>query len=139
MSDVAKPDAQNAITHRNVDFLMRWHSFIQSPHSIIQPEGLKKKKGQPFNRRSAGGQTGSQTGSHGKPDGKPDGKPREARWEASGPRDFGRTHPPPPFNLHHENPLQLELFGEFSIHKVMTRQTVVVVVLSFSYALQGRI
>ena len=44
MSDVAKPDAQNAITHRNVDFLMRWHSFIQSPHSIIQPEGLKKKK-----------------------------------------------------------------------------------------------
>ena len=68
MSDVAQPDAQNAITHRNVDFLMRWHSFIQSPHSIIQPEGLKKKKkkGQPFNRRSAGGQTGS----HGKPDGK---------------------------------------------------------------------
>ena len=44
MSDVAKPDAQNAITHRNVDFLMRWPSFIQSPHSIIQPEGPKKKK-----------------------------------------------------------------------------------------------
>ena len=69
MSDVAKPDAQNAITHRNVDFLMRWHSFIQSPHSIIQPEGLKKKKvnhsigGVRGARREA---TGSQTGSKAK-------------------------------------------------------------------------
>ena len=68
MSDVAKPDAQNAITHRNVDFLMRWHSFIQSPHSIIQPEGLKKKKKRStIQSAECGG---------------PDGKPREARREA---------------------------------------------------------
>ena len=50
---MAKPDAQNAITHRNVDFLMRWHSFIQSPHSIIQPDGLKKK----VNHSIGGGET----------------------------------------------------------------------------------
>ena len=84
MSDVAKPDAQNAITHRNVDFLMRWHSFIQSPHSIIKPEGLKKKV-----NHSIGGVRGA-TGGHeedGKPDGKPDGQPRD------NPRDNPRdTH-----------------------------------------------
>ena len=52
MSQVAKPDAQKAISHRNWDFLLKWYSFIQSPHSIIQPEGLNKdKKCQPFNRR----------------------------------------------------------------------------------------
>ena len=54
---MAKPDAQNATTHRNVDFLMRWHSFIQSPHSIIQPESLQQK----VNHSIGGGEPDRQT------------------------------------------------------------------------------
>ena len=95
MSDVAKPDAQNAITHRNVDFLMRWHSFIQSPHSIIQPEGLKKKTKV---NHSIGGVRGA-TGGGGQPrdnhgttrgttTGQPAGQPRDNHGTTTGqPRD----------------------------------------------------